>query len=95
METIERMRKFIGLPASQDLHKECFERYAADMDKERFVRKRRKLKKDPFAAGNLHADFSAAIGRVNALLIARGFEQLPTAKYRFYDTRHDPARVGE
>ena len=50
-----------------------------------FARKRRKFKRDPFAAGNLHADFSAAIGRVNSMLVARGFEPLPTTKYRFYN----------
>ena len=85
MGTVETMRKFVGLPASQDLHKECFKRYAPEMDGVKFARKRRKFKRDPFAAGNLHADFWAAIGRVNAMLTARGFEQLPTTKYRFYN----------
>ena len=85
MGTVEIMRKFVGLPASQDLHKECFERYATEMDRVKFARKRRKFKRDPFAAGNLHADFSAAIGKVNAMLAARGFETLPTTKYRFYN----------
>ena len=50
-----------------------------------YARKRRKFKRDPFAAGNLHADFLAAIGRVNAMLVTRGFEPLPTTKYRFYN----------
>ena len=33
MGTVEIMRKFVGLPASQNLHKECFERYAPEMDR--------------------------------------------------------------
>ena len=84
MGTVESMRKFLGLPASQDLHRECFERYAPEIDGARYARKKRKLKRDPFAAEDLHKEFSAAIRRVNTLLVARGLERLPTAKYRFY-----------
>ena len=84
MGTVETMRKFLGLPASQDLHKKCFERYAPEIDTARYARKKRKFKRDPFAAEDLHKYFSAAIRRVNTLLVARGFERLPTAKYRFY-----------
>ena len=53
-----------------------------------FARKRRKFKRDPFAGGGLHADFSAAIGRVNKMLAERGFGPLPTAKYRFFKQRN-------
>ena len=84
MGTVESMRKFLGLPASQDLHRECFGRYAPEIDSARYARKKRKFKRDPFAAEDLHKDFSAAIRKVNAMLVARGFERLPTAKYRFY-----------
>ena len=35
MGTVETMRKFVGLPASQDLRKECFKRYAPEMDREK------------------------------------------------------------
>ena len=50
-----------------------------------FARKRRKFKRDPFAGGDLHADFSAAMGRVNEMLAERGFGPLPTAKYTFFN----------
>ena len=32
MGTVEVMREFVGLPASPELHKECFKQYAAEMD---------------------------------------------------------------
>ena len=50
-----------------------------------FAQKHQNFKSDPFSAGNLHTDFSTAIGRVNAMLTTRGFEQRPTTKYRFYN----------
>ena len=33
MGTVEVMRKFVGLPASPELHKECFKQYAPEMDR--------------------------------------------------------------
>ena len=35
MGTVESMRKFVGLPATQDLRRECFMRYAPEMDRVR------------------------------------------------------------
>ena len=35
MGTVEVMRKFVGLPASPELHKECFKQYAPEMDSEK------------------------------------------------------------
>ena len=32
MGTVEVMREFVGLPASPELHKECFKQYAPEMD---------------------------------------------------------------
>ena len=35
MGTVEAMRKFVGLPDTQDLRRECFQRYAPEIDRER------------------------------------------------------------